>query len=294
MREKTLHALIIDYLDKNPLASLIDDVLINLDSAREFAADMRAAECFDFGDLHLEPAEAGITEDGDKLAFHAPKLTPDELGFWHEGLIPLPAPICWYEIKINAIKSGLLVKKDGERTLTQRVEYQPGTKTFAPKVIADGMWTYIELPDNATRFHSVNEKALSAMATLVGEKAAFVAMSYAVNPFLMIYLTLMINSQTTDVRKVMPDAGTNRLRRLRGKTPINGHTIVTIVPKRFIVETPNGEHKVGSHKRLHWRRSHIRVLRRDQPTEKKIVIPRFLVGRRELGEVTHEYRVRAS
>lgn len=107
----------------------------------------------------------------------------------------------------------------------------------------------------------------------------------------MIYMSLMINSQTTEVRKVEPNAASNRLRRMRGKLPIKGHTRVTIVPKYFIVHM-NGHG--GWHNRLHWRRTHVRTYHRGEPNERKKVIARMLVGKRELGEVDHAYKIKTA
>lgn len=72
------------------------------------------------------------------------------------------------------------------------------------------------------------------------------------------------------------------------------HTTVTIVPQRFIDEAREADGTKGTHAspRIHWRRSHVRTYNRGLPNERKIVIARQIVGRRELGEVTHDYVVR--
>lgn len=60
------------------------------------------AEKFDFGSLPLE--------EGQKPGhFFLPPFTADEQDFWRMGLVPLPAPICWYEFVIGISRSGLLV-----------------------------------------------------------------------------------------------------------------------------------------------------------------------------------------
>jgi hypothetical protein len=107
---------------------------------------------------------------------------------------------------------------------------------------------------------------------------------------MVLYLTLMINSRTTEItREVAPDR-LNRARLKRNRAPLYNHTVVRIVPQRFV--TPGDGHG-GTHAspRLHWRRSHIRTLQRGTPEERRVLIRRMLVGRADLGEVSHEYRI---
>jgi hypothetical protein len=98
----------------------------------------------------------------------------------------------------------------------------------------------------------------------------------------------MLNSRSTEKRTVEggPKPSGNR-------HPLPAHTVVTIVPKRFVGERPDGERGTHASPRLHWRRSHLREYKAPSgEVYHRIVIPRCLVGKDELGAVTHTYRVR--
>jgi hypothetical protein len=259
---------------------------LGVNVVEELLSYMRQAEVFDFGDIPCEPSPR-------KGVFVAPELTDDEFEFWHEGLIPLPAPVCWYEFHINGIPSGMIITTIDGMIVSQRVDFTASTKTKAAECVVDGIWTHLK-PGRFSLLYSRFPMVKAFIQKLMQDDREFVEINYAVNPQLTVYMSLMLNSQTTEVRQWNPEASVNRLRRLRNKLPLKSHTIVTIVPKRFIIEGREKGESTGNHKRLHWRRSHTRTMHRGQANEFKIVIPRFLVGKRELGEITHEYRVRTN
>jgi len=117
------------------------------------------------------------------------------------------------------------------------------------------------------------------------------------------YLTLMLHSRTTEVHVEHAPERLNKRRMEHGKVPLPAHRAVNIVPLSYRT-SPRG---AGTHAspRLHWRRSHKRHFEERTggavwvPAEQwkgKVgwwvtVVPRFLVGKAELGEVSHEYRV---
>lgn len=79
----------------------------------------------------------------------------------------------------------------------------------------------------------------------------------AYNAYLAVYLTLMLNSKSTDIVREAAPAKLNKIRERKGQTPLYDHTVVTIVPNRYV---DRGEGQGGTHAtpRLHWRRTHKR------------------------------------
>jgi hypothetical protein len=106
------------------------------------------------------------------------------------------------------------------------------------------------------------------------------------------YLVLMLNSKTTEIAKVDPDERMTRARAKVGLEPLSTHRVVTIVPERFRKSST----EQGGHHRspmLHWRRSHVREFKAPSgAVYKRTVVARHLVGRRDLGEISHEYVVK--
>lgn len=251
-------------------------------------AALEQADKFSFERLPLEKAEQpGL--------FSIPDLTNDEREFWREGLVPLPAEICFYQFELSpASKSGLLVcddpgKNSDNMFLVTRLDFLPNTN----ELWADGIWM------GSPRSALVNEDSdLNIPITFNGPEqimnlikskdAVWKARQYGSNFMLAIYMTLMLNSKTSEVVSDHPPIKLNKAREKRGVTPLFSHRIVRIVPERFTKERINGS---GNHAspRLHWRRSHVRIMQ----TGKRVVVVRHLVGKAELGEVSHEYRVTA-
>lgn len=242
-----------------------------------FLKSSHIVECFDFGELILEPA------DEDENNFKTPKLTDEEEGFWTEGLIPLPAPVLWFEFKLAGTTSGLLILKVDGGMKVSRCEYQKNQREYS----IDGVWTWFErhgMKGNYVHLKVMDER----IGAIVDKKPAYFKETHYASSFqLAKYFLLMLNSRTTEIARVVPDAALNKARTKRGAAPLKSHTVVTIVPTRFLRgERPEGERGTHASPRLHWRRSHVRVL----ASGKRILIARMLVGRRELGEISHEYR----
>lgn len=277
----------------------------------EFCDLMRVAQIYDFGDLHLEPGERD--DNHDLRGVQVPELTAVEKEFWKEGLLPMPAPVCWFETVINGLRSGFLIKEHTNGPAVQRVEFN---KTG---LLISGCWVHAftssKLPGQAmatTHYHSVGPHKYSLQFVrrfydLETDELTAVGLSGAYS--LMQYLCLMLNSRSSELRKVLPPEKLNKARVKSGKLPLRKHTIVTIVPTRFRREMPQRERKPGEpmwRMPLHWKSSHLRHF--DHATDNSrfverciccgrenvyvTLIPRFLVGKREFGEVTHEYRVK--
>ena len=81
-----------------------------------------------------------------------------------------------------------------------------------------------------------------------------------------------------------------------GRPTLKPFKLVTIIPRRAMhaAHAEAAEQGPRAHPRLHWRRSHVRVLHAGLPDEKRIVIPRFLVGLRDADSpqvMRREYKV---
>lgn len=274
----------------------------------ELASLLRQAEKFDFDRLPLEP-------DGE--GWYVPGLTDVEREAWQLGLIPLPAPVVWYEYVIGESRTGVLIQDEGERGwLVRMADYQSDERgifgySFTNVVmrITRNVEHAFELAEFGNRefFYWLTDRI--ARGGKNGEAARQV-LDNGIKPMpgLALYLTLMLMSRSTEVRKepITPaEKLANQIRRRGHRPEIKEHTVVTIVPKQFITR---GDGQGGTHAspRLHWRRSHIRHY--DHRTPGSVwqaeheyngrkgwwlaVIPRFLVGKRELGEITHDYMVK--
>ena len=232
------------------------------------------AEVFHFENIPWERSE-------DWGVYILPAPVEVEFEAWVLGLIPLPAPICWFESKVD--------KPDTEHSLELSVLIKE----------AGSGW-------EVTEFFSVE----SGLAWAVGETATLLRSKYfleqaakdkdlARKTGLTVYFALMLGSKTSEKTAGAPEKKfANAKRKEKGLMMLKSHTIVNLVPKRFR-EDNTGE-KQGSPKRLHWRRSHIRKYEKKTPHSSwselhqawVCIIPRHLAGRPELGEVSHEYRVR--
>ena len=249
---------------------------VTIEHKQSAAAKIREAEKFDFGELILEP-NPNVTG-----SWRLPELTIDEWQFWKDGLIPLPAPICWYEVVINGFRSAVLIYQRDSVICTERFDL------VRNEVLFDAIVTTADR--NAVKpglkwdtFIEGNTEFINKMS----RDHTFIQNHLLMNIPLVVYLTLMINSKTTEIRSDTPSEKLNKSRIGRRVTPLAAHRIVTIVPNRF-------RHQAGSSMenrrspRLHWRRSHLR----HYASGKLAVIPRMLVGKSELGEVSHEYKVK--
>lgn len=261
------------------------------------------AQKFDFGHLHLEPLDESAG------TWKLPQLTEDERDFWMEGLIPLPYPAVWYEFTLNRSRSGLLIWQNGDDDsmwLVERIDYTErallfmGIVSILHRTRSTKEELRIEIAGNVELYKSMTEAAVARpdLEYVTGSNINTAAM-------LAIYMTLMLHSRTTEIEPgPPPPAKLNRKRVSAGRAPLSEHRIVRIVPERYRVaaQTEAG----GTHRppRLHWRRSHLRHYDHHTPRSKWApaavhagetgwwiaVIARQLVGRSDLGEISHEYR----
>ena len=266
---------------------------------RRAAEMITRAQKFDFGDLILER----LPEiDG---GWKSPKLTEDEKGFWREGLIPLPYPVCWYEFTLGGCRSGILVYEDAAGLWhDERIDYLPDCVLFTGCVTTADPRNAYE-PDGRMTL-TIGGNTVFAHELAVNDNRALRS-NIGISMPMVIYFTLMLNSRTTEQEPAhigLIYAKLNKARAKRGHAPLQEHTIVHIVPQRFR-ETTDGQGHTHASPRLHWRRSHTRCYDRHTLSSKwapewehegrkgwwVAVIPRALVGKAELGEVSHEYRV---
>jgi hypothetical protein len=183
------------------------------------------------------------------------------------------------------------------------------SRTRDKKTVFDGCFVYYA--DGLPRTHQQRKDVkvgitgpTDYLKTLEHANELISELRYASSLPLVSYLTLMLNSKTTEVTREPAPAKLNKHRLAKGKTPLPAHRVVTIVPLAYRTVARGG----GTHAspRLHWRRSHKRHFE-EKPVASAatwmpnevwlgkagwwvVVIPRFLVGKVELGEVSHEYR----
>jgi hypothetical protein len=239
-----------------------------------------AAEKFDFGLLPLEP----FSEPTNPFLFQfkLPQLTEDERMFWREGLVPLPAAVCWFEFKLQepGERSALLVTDDGKSWTVERIDVVEDRITY------DGVISVTDRGNDEGAHQTLYFRGNRTIIDKVVKSESLCSRLYGSAFLLSVYLCLMLNSRTTESAVEVPPERLNHARVKRGCAPLAQHRVVTIAPARYY------DHGDGPSDRrpprLHWRRSHLRHLK----SGKRIVIPRFLVGRADLGEVTHEYRVK--
>lgn len=288
----------------------------------QLVVDLAGAEKFAFDGVPFEP-------DGDRLDhWRFPALTDAELEMWSHGLVPLPAPVCWFELTINQHRAGLLVRQRGNAWYVTRLDRTPaidGTTGF--EYLVDGLErTLVVAPTTcqpgtgakltvgfigyAPQFYQ-RVKAQPSYAEQRRLHGRIVSEDYLANAatdaYLAIYLVLMLHSRTTEIQREVAPLKLNQKRAGQGRAPLSDHLVVRIVPWRYVERTAAQD---GTHAspRLHWRRSHARCYDRATPHSVWAstyvykgrpgwwvqVIARQLVGKRELGSVSHEYFVGSS
>ena len=275
---------------------------------RSLASGIEVAEKFDFGPLPLEKAGDGL--------FKIPDLTTDEKGFWVEGLVPLPSDICWYEFELSGSRSGLLVLDEAflrnngiqrpESTwVVLRVDRQKdGSFSFDGVLTGQHRNNLDPKSDNWAIMTSGNKRLIDVVKRN-GKPPHDMASLFGANFILSIYMTLMIQSRTTDVVIERAPEKLNAQRIKAGRTPLSDHRVISIVPRRWYANSEDEAKRTHTPPKLHWRMSHKRHFDHSTPGSKWMeteewkgktgwwvtVIPRYMVGKRELGEISHEYRV---
>jgi hypothetical protein len=233
--------------------------------AKAFAELLNDAEKFDFGPLVLE-----YNNDG----WAIPNLTQDEKEAFNEGLIPLPAPVCWFEFQLGNLISGILIR---ENWVCTRLDWS-NNFIFDNNRCSVDLQFFVDDDDKIT---------IEAPKDFIEQNIQV----YLTVPLMAIYLTIMLNSRSTEITESVPPVRLNRARAKRGRTELASHRIVRIVPDAYLRERRAESGLTRLPPRLHYRRSHIRTLHRGTAQQRRILIPRFLVGRASDAEVSHEYRI---
>lgn len=284
----------------------------------QLIVDLGEAEKFAFDGVPFEP-------DPDRPAhWRFPAITDAELEMWSHGLIPLPAPTCWFELAINRHRAGLLVRERGGTWYVTRLDRVPGPEGLGWEYGVDGVERTLKVAPLSTQVNTEAKLAVGfqgysasfyrrvsaqpSYADQLRQHGKIVTESYlgnaATDAYLVIYLTLMLHSRSTDLRRELAPVKLNQKRVGQGKYPLSDHLVVNLTPSRYVVR---GEAQGGTHAspRLHWRMTHPRC--HDHATPRSVwapayehrgvtswwvqVIARQLIGKRELGSVSHEYFV---
>lgn len=261
--------------------------MLGIDNVRLALADgIERAEKFDFGRLTLEAME----EEG---RWKVPELTQDEKDFWSQGLIPLPANGCWFEFVLGGSPSAFYVFQadDNADWVVARVDHK--TASIPQSIYTDGCLlvmhkeSFFRAGGGSVAGISGNTEFLDAVRRTPAHYENLTHEMLTCG-LLTIYLALMINSRTTEVHAgPPPPPALNKKRASKGLAPLPEHRVVRIVPERFTYEHDAAGKRTHRSPRLHWRRSHLR----HYADGKVIVIARMLVGRAELGTVSHEYKI---
>jgi hypothetical protein len=100
--------------------------------------------------------------------------------------------------------------------------------------------------------------------------------------------TALLNQNSVDIVLSPAPERLNRARAKKNKLPLYEHHVVKMPA---LTKTGRVLSRGGSHAspRQHWRRGHVRVLHRELPNEKKIIIPACLINGR--GFISKDYEV---
>jgi hypothetical protein len=244
------------------------------------------AEKFDFGPLPLEPIP------DDPLSFAPPALTPVEWEAWCDGLVPLPAPISWFEVYLGNSRSGLLIREIDREWAITRLDWTNA-------LFYDGHAIWISRDAVGQRMMAGDTQAIPARMTgpaTLGEAVLSASQReqseiYGSSARLAVYLALMLLSSSTEIRTELAPSRLNKSRIARGRTPLVDHRIVRIVPEIYLRARRAESGFTRLPPRLHYRRSHRRTYHRGEPGQFYRLIPRCLVNPGAEAEISHEYRI---
>jgi len=245
----------------------------------EMRPSLMNAEGFDFGPVPLKKLT------GEKEGFYElPEFTSVELELFVTGLLQLPAPVCWFEYRMETLSAILVLEDEKDSFIVHHYDEARGWAT-------DPVFIGFKRKDKPFALYTF------------GREAAFfsretIELLYGSDVGLVIYFCLMLLSKTTEIEKVRAPKFTNAARIKKGKPPLKAHTIVHIVPYKYISASQREAGRSHASPRLHWRRSHLRIYDHRTPgstyVESKgwcVPIARCLVGSAAEGEVSHEYFV---
>lgn len=250
---------------------------------RATARLMRDAEIFDFGDLALEETGQHSEIDGSPI-WKVPELTQEELSFWNDGLIPMPAERIWINFLLNGSESGLLIVGSAPDVQIMRMDHDPARGTG----VVVGSWIQ---PQGDGSVNIDYTQAFPSIAKFYGRYPVEAA-AEASAIMLVRWLLLMLNSRSTERERVVVTA--DPARRAANRHQLPDHTVVRIIPREVLTELRrNADGRSHASPRLHWRRSHLREYKAPSgETYHRVVIPRALVGLASKGTVTHTYKVK--
>lgn len=165
-----------------------------------FYHQLKSAEKFDFGPLVLEQDRTPLKWGDGRPGYSLPKLTKVECEFWAENLIPVPAPLCWYEFSLGHHPSGILLTDDGVHLSVTRFDYERGA-ALIPGIVWQSNhveWATAESSEDlkaGSVFYASGN--LTFFRKMYAENPAWVEAD-ASNVGMAVYLTLMLNSKTTE------------------------------------------------------------------------------------------------
>lgn len=261
-------------------------LLANEKDIQRFRGLIKQAEKFVFADKELEDA----------------KVTREEMEWIVSGLIPLPAPVCWFEINIQGRDTGfLLYEQEGKLIVDSIDRRKDKVMIYANTQVSVALDGTVDHLDVNVPNRLSQDKQLD-MDGYIEASVLETGMAY--------YLLLMINSRSTEVTVSKPTSRVKtKMAVSRGKSPPFNHRTVVIQPKQYYttMDSVSDPHDpVVNHRRLHWVRSHIRHYETATPHSKWMegveykgkkgwwvcVIPRCLKGKADLGKLTHDYFVK--
>jgi hypothetical protein len=281
---------------------------------RDLAQRIAVAPKFDFG---IVPSICIGTEDvsdsvmpewRDRVltlapVFRLPELTVNEIAWWADGYFPLPFPSVWYEFYLGDAMPTMKVctlinwREGGWDVEVLNVHKASVSVTGAIlRILLDAATFDLKSPDHWVNFQiSGNDLPLCKAA------ADRITNSWAGKLRLAVWLTIALNSKSTDKRTELAPPRLNKQRAARGQTPLFDYTVVDIMPSRYLDRASLG----GTHAspRAHKPRSHIRHLSHQVPNGRliesgehagqwAIVIPWCWVNKTEVDALTQEYLVR--
>jgi hypothetical protein len=274
---------IIDALRGKSKELSVSDYGAGAPALRALAEQIAIAEKFDFTAMPFRVTEVSPWDNDEKIPGAIISLTPTEHEAWREGLVPLPAPVSWFECRPHGWRGFLITGGPCDwRMQTVRLAGSAVDVTgIIHRVIVN------ETGDGELFLYEGNEA--QTILSGLGKPCKNVPGTGNRGPFgLVLYLALMLESRSTRITSEPAPVKLNAARAKRGLAPLPAHRIVRIVPDEFIrASRAEAGFNPRLPPRLHWRRSHIRHLSGDR----KVLISRFLVGRAELGTVSHEYRI---
>jgi len=265
---------ILEHLEDPQIANYYSEAIDRIDKV---AKGLRQSAKFDLGDFTVYDGEQGDTTTP---LF----LTGQEMAA--EGLFSLPFPFTYYEATFYGQRlGGLFVGSDGSAAdIGQGDADLVGCTMFdpTPRGWALRNNTMMWCPQKMTcAFNRIVQRGPDDLT----EEGKY---QLEQDIYALLYVASALLSQTAVTLEVEdPPVKLNKSRKERGKPPLYSHHVVKIKGFSNSGRITNG----GTHAspRKHWRRGHVRVLRRGLPNEKKTLIPACLINGR--GFVSKEYEV---